>query len=102
MRIYVAGPMSNLPGHNLPAFAAATQQLHAAGHDPVNPGRHGVIDGWTWPDYMRRALGELLGCEGVALLPGWETSRGATLETHVADALGMPVRGLAEWLRGGT
>jgi len=98
MKLYIAGPMSNLPGYNLPAFAAATEQLRAAGYDPVNPGRHGVIDGFTWQDYMRRGLVELLSCDGVARLDGWDTSKGATLEVHVANALSMPVQHVELWL----
>jgi hypothetical protein len=97
MRIYIAGPMTGLPAHNLPAFAAAAKQLAARGYDAVNPGRRGVILGYTWRDYMRDALRELLGCEAVALLDGWEASRGAALEVHVAQALGMPVKPLTHW-----
>jgi hypothetical protein len=97
MRIYIAGPMTGLPAHNLPAFAAAAKQLAALGYDAVNPGRRGVVLGYTWRDYMRDALRELLGCEAVALLDGWEHSRGAALEVHVAQALGMPVQPLTHW-----
>lgn len=99
-KLYVAGPMTGLPGYNLPAFAIATEQLRAAGFDAVNPGRHGVTEGFTWQDYMRRGLIELLGCDGVALLPGWLQSKGAVLEVTVANDLGMPVRDLALWLDG--
>lgn len=98
MRIYVAGPMTGLPDYNLPAFAAATSELQSLGYDAVNPGRHGVIDGFGWQDYMRRGLGELLTCEAVALLPAWETSRGANLEVHVAKALNYPVRSIPDWV----
>lgn len=98
MKIYIAGPMSNLPEYNLPAFAAAAEQLLAAGHDPVNPGHRGVIDGYTWRDYMRDGLSLLLTCEAVALLAGWEASKGAQLEVRVAEALALPVERLGVWL----
>lgn len=97
-KIYIAGPMTGLLENNLPAFAAAARQLDALGHDAVNPGRHGVTAGYTWQDYMRRGLTELVGCEALALLPGWSRSEGATLEVQVARALVMPVRPLHEWL----
>lgn len=96
--VYIAGPMTGLPGYNLDAFTAAETELAAFGHDPVNPGRHGVVEGFTWTDYLRRGVTELCACDAVAVLPGWENSRGARLEVHVARALGMPVEPLAGWL----
>jgi hypothetical protein len=97
-RLYIAGPMSSLPDKNLPAFAAATEQLRAAGYHPVNPGRNGQRPGWEWLDYMRAALHDLIDCHAVALLPGWEHSRGARIERHLAIELGMPVHPLELWL----
>jgi hypothetical protein len=97
MKLYVAGPMTGLPEYNIPAFAAATEQLRVKGYDVINPGRHGVNLSYIWSDYLRRGLTELLTCDAVALLDGWQTSRGATLEVHVAEALGMPVRALDKW-----
>ena len=37
------------------------------------------------------------GCDSVATLHGWEKSRGATLEVHVAQALGMQVESVEWW-----
>jgi hypothetical protein len=99
MRIYVAGPMTGLPGYNLAAFAAATLELQSLGYDAVNPGRRGADPAKTWVDYMREGLIDVLSCDAVALLGGWEASKGATLEVHVARSLAMPVEPLAEWLK---
>lgn len=98
MKIYIAGPMTGLPEYNLPTFAAAAGRLRQLGFDAHNPGHRGVIDGYAWTDYMRDGVRMLLDCEGVALLDGWENSRGASLEVHVARALCLPVRPLHEWL----
>lgn len=38
---------------------------------------------------MRADLRALLDCDVVALLPGWEQSRGARREVSIADDLGM-------------
>ena len=105
-RIYVAGPMAGLPEFNYPAFDAAASALRALGHIALNPTeveRHNPTPGtpqpWDW--YMRHALRMVLDAEALALLPGWEQSRGASLEVHVARALGHDVRPLAEWLEAG-
>jgi len=99
VRIFIAGPMTGLPDYNLPAFAAAADQLRAAGYEAVNPGHRGVIEGYTWSDYLRDSLRELLTCDAVAVLDGWYDSRGARLENHVADQLGMRIKYVDVWLK---
>lgn len=47
---------------------------------------------------MRLALAQVLRCDGVALLDGWEDSPGATLEVHVATKLKLIVGPLTEWV----
>lgn len=100
-RIYISGPMSGLPGHNFPAFDAAEVELKALGYDVFNPAERGITEGWSWADYLRDDLAELLKCDEVAVLPGGWASRGATLEIHVANELGMDVRRLADHLTSG-
>ena len=97
-RLYIAGPMIRLPDLNRPAFAAATVQLLAAGYAVESPTEGGQVDGWTWVDYMRRGLGQLLTCDGVALLPGWRGSRGACIEVALARELDMPARSVPAWI----
>lgn len=89
MRVYIAGPMTGMPDYNYPAFNRAATDLLSFGHEPVNPARRGVVEGWSWSDYLRPAIRDLTTCDGVVLLPGWEASRGATLEAHIATALGI-------------
>lgn len=100
-RIYVAGPMIGLPEYNLPAFAAATLELQALGYDAVNPGRRGADPAKTWQDYMRTGIADLLTCDAVALLDGWERSQGATLEVHIAQHLAMSISSLDRWIVAG-
>lgn len=91
MRAYLAGPMSGHPDLNFPRFHAATARLRALGHEVVNPAEINVDPSAGWAACMRADLAQLLTCEAIALLPGWEASRGATLEHHVAKTLGMRV-----------
>jgi len=91
-RIYIAGPMTGLPEHNFPAFHAAAKCLREAGWEPVNPAEN--FDGRTdlpRETYLRADVALLAQCDAVAMLPGWEESRGAKLEYLVAWELGMNV-----------
>lgn len=97
-KIYISGPMTGYPEYNLPAFSSAEQVLRMSGYTAINPGWRGVVEGKTWQDYMRDAFRDLVECDGMAMLPGWSTSKGASLEWTVGNALGMDIRELADWL----
>ena len=98
MRLYVSGPMTGIPEFNYPAFADACIRLRAEGHTVISPHEVNPQDGseheWAW--YMRRDLVALMDADAIVVLPGWEDSRGALLETHVATALGMPLYALSD------
>lgn len=92
MKIYVAGPMTGLPGLNFPAFHAAAAYLRAQGHTVINPAEINPDTTAAWEECMRRDIAELVTCDCIHLLPGWEASRGATLEHHIATQLKLEVR----------
>lgn len=92
MSIYIAGPMSGYPDLNYPAFHRAAADLRAQGYVVVNPADHHdheTEQPWEW--YIRKGLAALLTCDAIVLLPGWQNSRGARLERHVAEVLGMRI-----------
>lgn len=89
MRIYLSGPMSGIAGNNFPAFRQWAALLRADGFDVVSPAE--IQDSGSWELCLRADLRELCTCEGIALMPGWESSKGANLELHVAHRLGMKV-----------
>lgn len=91
MKIYIAGPMTGLPNLNFPAFHAEAARLRALGYEVVNPAEINADPSAGWLECMRADIRELVTCDGVALLPGWEKSRGATLEHYIARALGLAV-----------
>jgi hypothetical protein len=100
LKLYVAGPMTGLPGKNLAAFDSAARALTAAGYVVINPARHDrTHPDAEWRKYMRLAILDVMMAQGVALLPGWEASRGAKLEWRIADALGIPIFELKRWLQ---
>lgn len=91
MRIYVAGPMSGLPEYNYPAFHAEAARLRSRGFHVENPADNPSPPCGTWQGYMRLALAQLVTCQAIALLPGWNNSRGATIEHRLALELGLSV-----------
>jgi Domain of unknown function (DUF4406) len=100
-RIYIAGPCTGIPNENKPAFLAAELQMRGMGFDVVNPTTlpaHAWHD-QSWASFMRCDIPALCTCDAVALLPGWESSKGANVERTLALALGMGVRPLAGWLK---
>lgn len=118
MKVYIAGPMTGIPHFNFPAFDAAAAKLRELGYDVVSPAElddetdrdaalkspdgsalsYGNAQGSgvkkTWGEFLARDVKLLSdgGIEAVFVLPGWRKSRGARLETFVANAMnGKPV-----------
>lgn len=113
MRIYLAGPMRNIAHFNFPAFHSAAANLRAEGHQVFNPAErdiehHGVdiskgnINGCEEQAAkehgfnLREALKDdlefiCLHADAVAVLPGWENSKGAQAEVATAKALGLAI-----------
>lgn len=91
-KIYISGEISGHPVEERRAvFARAEEELRGRGYDPVNPFNNGVLLDASYGDHMRADLRMLLGCDGIYLLRGWESSRGACLERAVAEACGLSI-----------
>lgn len=96
MRVYLAGQMSGLPLHNFPAFHEAAARLRELGHEVVNPAElddpdHEALAAIPREVFLRRDGPLLMGCDAIALLPGWWRSIGARWELAVALGIGMTV-----------
>ena len=90
-KVYIAGGMSGYEEFNFPAFNRAEEILRGVyGYKRViNPAKlHSTTD-LPWEEFLKRDLLELIACDAVFLLNGWEKSRGATLEALVAYTLGL-------------
>lgn len=114
MKVYLAGPMSGIPGFNIPAFEAAAEVLRGQGYEVVVPhelddasglgkeklmaSEQGATEdheklGKTWGDLLARDVKLIAdeGIEGIVVLKGWEKSRGARLEVYVGLLNGLPI-----------
>lgn len=110
-RYYVAGPMTGIPHFNFPMFNATAAHLRSQGHEVFNPAerdiaRHGGVDISAGNEKgdpalaakvhnfsLREALADDTAyiCKeatAIAMLPGWENSKGARAEHALAVALG--------------
>lgn len=90
-RYYLSGPMSGYPQGNRPQFEICARLLRERGYEICNPIEFDESPGLPWSDYLRKDIRALMDCQGVITLPGWQESRGASLEVHIAHALGMQV-----------
>lgn len=99
MKVYLAGPMRNLPAFNFPAFHTAAAALRLFGHDVWNPAEHDEASGFNphtdepkpLKHYMVTDLAKVCESDAVVVLPGWQKSQGATLEMFVAQVVGVRV-----------
>jgi hypothetical protein len=99
MKIYISGPMTGIHEFNYPAFNEAARLLRERGYDVVNPADNGVPRDAAWSDHMRADIIELMKCDAMAMLPGWERSVGAKIETDLGFVLGMDIMPVNEWLK---
>ena len=99
-RIYISGPMTGIePREYRRRFREAERILHRHGYGVINPCR---VWACRWP-WIYRAMEFCLGhskayalilaydlillmtrADGIAMLPGWQASRGAQIENYVS------------------
>jgi hypothetical protein len=105
LKIYIAGPMTGVEDFNFPLFFETEEKLKELGYETLNPAKNDGADvktatqnaisaslsGATWSSYMRRDLSNLCLSDAVCVLPNWKSSKGASLEVQVAQALDIPI-----------
>lgn len=99
--IYIAGPMRGKPLYNFPAFDQAAHKLRLAGWTVINPAELDRVRGFQPTDptpsqeFLKEAimidLQEISECDAIAVLPGWEESKGACAEVALAAFLELGV-----------
>lgn len=101
MRVYLAGPMTGIPGFNFPEFDRHAGVLEAMGHTVFNPAQMdrdlgfdpsaSEVSSQFLRDALRRDLSAICDADAIAMLPGWEKSGGARIEWMLAVHLGLKV-----------
>lgn len=97
MTVYISGPMEGLPQKNVLAFFDAEDTLEGIGYRVLSPAR--LPQGMKRSAYMPICLQMVEQADIVAMLPGWENSKGARLEKAYAEYQGKRVVEYA-WLAG--
>lgn len=89
MKVYISGAITNNPNY-FNQFGETEGKLIAKGHNVINPARN---QGYTYKEYIDIGLFELMHCDAIYMLEGWEESTGARLEYEYAVAVGLEVLG---------
>ena len=105
IKVYLAGPMSGIKDYNFPKFHAAAAYLRTYGYEVFNPAENDIangfdatgLEGYEAADHgfdLRKALKQDLSwicdhADFIALMDGWEASRGVAAEVALAKAIGI-------------
>lgn len=87
MKVYIAGAITDNPNYE-EQFKAAEERLKESGHAVINPCKN---EGFTYREYINMGLCELMHCDAIYLLKGYENSTGATLEHDYARTVGLKI-----------
>lgn len=113
MRLYLSGGIKNVPNH-IEIFDEEYKKLIRAHFEIINPifivkcyfkNCNGTQDSnavyhHTWECSLKYDIAELVFCEGIAMIPGWESSAGANLELDIIRRLNLPFNTVDGWVYG--
>lgn len=107
--VYLGGPMSGVPDYNFPHFREAAENLRSKDIRVISPAEldeeRGIkpdpngmaLSTDEWAVVMLDDLARIVHVDAVVVLPGWENSKGASIEVQWARALSIPVFAYADF-----
>lgn len=105
MNLYVIGPVTGKENDNIDAFDSVYLDLVYSGAQTVTIPHMFIEPDDEWQYAMAKSI-EMI-CDmfrshkedfGIAMLDGWEESKGAKIEHNLAVSLGIPCKPWREWL----
>ena len=92
MKIYLSGKISGTDlDYVRRLFHKVATTLRALGHEVINLLCNGLSETDPWEEHIAKDIINLIDCEGIYMLQGWEDSQGARIEHAVAKELGLKV-----------
>lgn len=86
--VYLSGPITGVPNY-WKAFEKAEENLRNLGYNVLSPAK--LPQGMDNSQYMQIDMAMINAADAVYFLPGWENSRGATLERAYCEYIGKAV-----------
>ena len=92
MKVYISGKISGTDlTYTRKRFSDVADKLQALGHEVINPLCNGLSETDPWEDHIAKDIINLIDCEGIYMLQGWEDSQGARIEHAIAKEIELKV-----------
>lgn len=91
-KLYISGAIS---GHDINSvikrFGECEQLYTSRGFEVRNPLNNNVPHEASYKEHMIADIKILLECDSILMMRGWENSKGANLEKHIAEVLNLKI-----------
>ena len=93
-KVYLSGPITGIANLNIDEFQKYEDKFINLNFKVINPHKLHTseeTETFKWHEFMRKDIKEMMQCDFVAVLSGWEKSKGANLELYIARNEEMPI-----------
>ena len=92
MKIYISGKITGLDlAEATLLFHRGELELLAMAQEAINPMTLPHKHDKSWQSYMRECIKALCDCDGIYMIGDWINSKGAAIELHIAQVLGLKI-----------